>query len=234
MKTVRLIVNPTASRVASKVRTAVRRALAGHQVTEVETTGRGHAIELAAEAAGDGVDVIVVLGGDGTVNEAANGLLGSGTTPTVLAALPGGSTNVFTRTARLPRRVAAAAEVVASAIERGSVRRLPVGRVNGRAFLFHVGIDYDAAVVELVERHNSLKRSIGQAIFVYAAFATWFRHYDHSRPEFRIEGDDGTGVDGSFAICMNTNPYTFFGPRPLNVVPGCTGSGASARSPFAS
>jgi diacylglycerol kinase family enzyme len=222
MSSVRLIVNPAASSVSDRVRVAVHQALAAHQVTEVQTKARDHATALAHEAADEGVDAVAVLGGDGTVNEAANGLLDAGGS-TLLAPLPGGSTNVFTRTLGLPRKPAAAAAALASGLEKGSVRRIPVGRVNGRAFLFHVGIGYDAAVVELVERHSSMKRTIGQGIFVYAAFATWFRHYDHSRPQFHLEGDDGPGVDGSFAICLNTNPYTYFGPRPLNVAPGATG-----------
>jgi diacylglycerol kinase family enzyme len=225
MTSVRLIVNPAASSVTDRVRADVHQALAAHDVTEVQTEARDHATDLAREAATDGVDAVVVLGGDGTVNEGANGILDAGAdTPTVLGALPGGSTNVFTRTMGLPRKPAAAAAVVAEALTRGSIRRIPVGRVNGRAFLFHVGIGYDAAVVEQVETHNSLKRTVGQAVFVWAAFATWFRHYDHSRPQFSLELPDGTRVDeGYFTICLLTNPYTFLGPRPLNVAPGATG-----------
>ncbi|MFN2609164.1 MAG: diacylglycerol kinase family protein [Acidimicrobiales bacterium] len=257
MSTVRLIVNPAASTVSDRVRDQVRAALASHSVTEVETKARNHARELARHAVADGVDAIAVLGGDGTVNEAANGLLDAvddapgggdgegggggradgddGSPPTTaLAALPGGSTNVFIRTIGLPRKPAAAAAVVAAAIHRRSVRRIPVGRANGRAFLFHAGIGYDAAVVEQVERRSSLKRTLGQAVFVYAAFDTWFRHYDHANPQFHLEStdesgaSDGPGVDGSFAICLITNPYTYFGPRPLNVAPGATGDSGLA------
>ncbi len=220
---VRLIVNPAASVVSTRLRAAVSRAFADHELDEVETKERNHATELAREAAAEGIEAVVVLGGDGTVNEAANGLLAS-ETETALAALPGGSTNVFARTLGLPRHADDAATRLAGALAAGSFRTIPVGWANRRAFLFHVGIGFDAAVVEQVERRSTLKRKIGQAIFVYAAFATWFRHYDHSRPRFRVEFDDGSTVDdGYFAICLNTNPYTFLGPRPLNVAPGATG-----------
>ncbi len=219
----RLIVNPAASAVSTRVRAAVNRALADFDVDEVETEERNHASELAGEAAAEGVEAVVVLGGDGTVNEAANGILAGGT-QALLAPLPGGSTNVFARTMGFPRHADDAAARVADALAAGSSRTIPVGRANGRAFLFHVGIGFDAAVVGQVERRSALKRKVGQAIFVYAAFATWFRHYDHSKPQFAVAFDDGSSVDdGYFGICLNTNPYTFLGPRPLNVAPGATG-----------
>ena len=222
----RLVVNPAASAVTDKSRRAVREALAGHDVEEVETEKRDDATRLAKEGADAGVDVVVVLGGDGTANEAANGLLG---TDTALAALPGGSTNVFVRTLGLSHKPALAAAQVAEGLARTSLRLIPVGVANDRAFLFHVGIGFDAAVVAQVERHSALKRKIGQAIFVYAAFATWFRHYDTRDPSFALEFEDGSIVeDGYFSIVLNTNPYTYLGPRPLNVAPGATGENGLA------
>ena len=218
---VRLVVNPSASAVKGKSLDAVRQALVEHQVEEVETEQRDDATRLAREAADDGVDAVVVLGGDGTANEAANGLLG---TDTPMAALPGGSTNVFVRTLGLSPKIKIAASQVADALSAESVKPIPVGVANERAFLFHVGVGFDAAVVAQVERRSALKRKIGQAIFVYAAFATWLGHYDHRRPSFAVEFEDGTVVDdGYFAICLNTNPYTYLGPRPMNVAPGATG-----------
>ena len=95
-----LLVNSSASSVTARGRVMIQKALsADHDVTLAETSRRGHATRLAQGAAADGVEVVVVLGGDGTLNEAANGLAG---TDTALAALPGGSTNVFARTLGLP------------------------------------------------------------------------------------------------------------------------------------
>lgn len=212
-----LVVNPTASSVTEKKRRVVREALSGHAVKEVETTERDDATRLARDAADASATAVVLLGGDGTASEAANGLLGSST---ALAPLPGGSTNVFARTLGLAPRIAPAAAQVADALARGSQRRIPVGTANGRVFLFHVGVGFDAAVVAEVERRGSLKRKIGQAVFVYAAFATYFRHYDHSRPRFAVRFADGTPVDdGYFLICLNSNPYTYLGRRRLTVTP---------------
>lgn len=218
---VRLIVHPTATAVSHRSRAAVRHALAIHDVEEIETTGRDHATVLAREAATDGANAVAVMGGDGTTNEAANGLLGS---DTALAVIPAGSTNVFARTLGLARHADDAAVQVAAAMTEGSVRRIAVGRANHRVFLFHVGVGFDAAVVQQVERRMGLKRTVGQALFAYAAFATWLRHYDHRRPRFTVEFGDGSVIsDGYFSICLLTDPYTFLGPRQLNVVPGATG-----------
>src|ERR1700694_4362073 len=91
-----LLVNTSASSVTPRGRVVIQKALsADHDVHVTETGRRGHATRLALGAAAEKVDVVVVLGGDGTLNEAANGLAG---TETALAVLPGGSTNVFART----------------------------------------------------------------------------------------------------------------------------------------
>ena len=214
-----LLINPSASGVTWKSRMAANSALVGdHDVTTVETTKRNDATALAAQAAADGFDVVVVLGGDGTLNEAANGLAG---TTTALAPLPGGSTNVFARTIGFaPKATRAATQLQAALATPDSVRTFGLGTVNGRHFLFHLGVGYDAEVVAQVERRSSLKRTIGQAIFVYASFATYFRHYDHRRPSFALDFPDGTSVeDGFFTICLNTNPYTYLGRRALSVTP---------------
>ena len=79
---------------------------------------------------------------------------------------------------------------------------------------------FDAAVIEQVERRSGLKRWAGHPLFVCGGVATWFRHYDRSRPGFSVEFKDGeTIADGYLAICQNTNPYTFLGNRPLNLNP---------------
>jgi diacylglycerol kinase family enzyme len=213
-----LLVNSTASSVTPRGRVVIQKALsADHDVTLAETSRRGHATRLARGAAADGVDVVVALGGDGTLNEAANGLAG---TDTALAALPGGSTNVFARTLGLPNDPIESTGALLAALERGSIRPVGLGSVNGRYFLFHVGMGFDAAVVKQVERRAGLKRYAGHPLFVYAGFATWFRHYDTKRPRMAVHHDDGSVVDDSYlTLCFNTNPYTFLGNRPLNVAP---------------
>ncbi len=211
-----LIVNASASSVTARTRVVIQKALsADHEVELAETARRGHATRLAKGAATSGTDVVVVLGGDGTLNEAANGVAGTGT---ALAPLPGGSTNVFARTLELPDDPVHATAVTLDALEAGSIRTVGLGSANGRYFLFHCGIGYDAAVVAQVERRGHLKRWAGHPLFAFAAVDTWLRHYDRGRPHFRVEFEDDDSIDdGYFAICLNTDPYTYLGTTPFHI-----------------
>lgn len=215
-----LIVNPAASSVTPRIQVLVQRSLsASHDVQLAETTRRSHATRLAEDAVRRGVDGVVVLGGDGTVNEVANGIVGS---DCALLPLPGGSTNVFCRTLALPDDPQDAVKVSLAAIEQDLIQRVGIGSVNGRYFLFHTGVGFDAAVVEQVERQGDLKRYLNHPLFVYAAIKTWLRHYDRSEPAFSIEFPDGRVDDGYFTICLNTDPYTYLGNLPLNIAPEAT------------
>lgn len=237
-----LVVNPSASGVTARGRVVIQNALsADHDLTVAETKRRGHATRLAQGAAATGVEVVVALGGDGTVNEVTNGLA---RTRTALGVLPGGSTNVFARTLGLTNEPVDASTQLLDALARSSIRRIGLGNVNGRFFCFHVGMGFDAAVVAQVERHAQLKRWLGHPLFIWAAIDTWARKFDREKPYFRVElpgevgaGDTaeplpyaassaqprpGPGIDGFFAVAMNTDPYTFLGPRPLSLVPEAT------------
>lgn len=213
-----LVVNAFASSVTARNRVLIEQALS--QVAEVEvreTNRRGHATRFAHDATLRGIDVVAALGGDGTLNEVANGLAG---TDTRLAVLPGGSTNVFARTIGEPNDPVAAARLVADALAAGHVRRIGLGRVNGRYFTFHVGIGFDAAVVAEVEKRASAKRWIGHPLFAYAGVKTWLVGYERRRPHFTLAFPDGTGVDdGYFTVVLNTNPYTYLGNRPFDLTP---------------
>jgi diacylglycerol kinase family enzyme len=216
-----LVVNSSASSVTARGRVVIQKALAAdHEVALAETNRRGHATRLAQGAANDGVDLVVALGGDGTLNEAANGLAG---TETALGALPGGSTNVFARTIGLPNDPIEATGALLDGLARGRIERVGLGSVNGRYFLFHVGLGFDAAVVQQVERRAEFKRWAGHPLFIWSAITTWSRYYDRSRPRFAVHFADGAVVDDAyFAICLNTDPYTFLGNRPLHLAPEAT------------
>jgi diacylglycerol kinase family enzyme len=195
---------------------------AQHEVEVAQTTRRGHASKLARAAAHDGFDAVFVLTGDGTLNETADGLVG---TDCALGALPGGSTNVYAQTLRTPHDVVAAADALGRSLTTGNVVSVGVGNASGRRFLFHCGIGFDAAVIRRVERHGELKRLAPHPVYVASAFATWFRHFDRTTPAFDIElpGADGglpERIEGVyFAIVSKTTPYTFLGPRPIHVAP---------------
>jgi diacylglycerol kinase family enzyme len=288
-----LIVNPSASGVTARGRVMIQNALAAeHDLTVAETKRRGHATRMAQGASAQGIELVVSLGGDGTVNEVANGLV---RTPTALGVLPGGSTNVFARTIGFVNEPVEATTQLLEAIGRSSIRRVGLGNVNGRFFLFHVGMGYDAAVVEQVERRGQLKRWLGHPLFMFAAVDTWARRFDRKHAHFRVSfgpspsigsgamaalndpnalpfaaqsaqsptlapvrmnepGETGSElptrvtttsaqgragesigsrsrankrsallppdeIDGFFAIAMNTDPYTYLGPRALSLCP---------------
>jgi diacylglycerol kinase family enzyme len=211
-----LLVNSSASSVTARGRVVIQKALsADHEVTLAETTRRGNATRQARGAATSGTDVVVVLGGDGTLNEAANGLAG---TDCALATLPGGSTNVFARTLGLPNDPVEATGVLLDALDRDAIRHVGLGSVNGRYFLFHTGIGFDAAVVRQVEKRSALKRYAGHPLFIWAAVTTWMRHYDRSRPRLAMRFENGDVIDdGYMGLILNTDPYTFLGNRPLHI-----------------
>ncbi len=211
-----LIANAVASSFSARRRVVIRKALAAdHDLTAVETEHRGHATELAAQAAAEGYDVVVVLAGDGTLNEAACGLVG---TNTALAPLPGGSTNVYAQALGVPLDPIDAASVLIQSLETNSTTRIGVGQVNDRHFLFHAGVGFDAAVIRRVEKYGRFKRHAAHPIFVLAAFDTYFRGYDRKEPAFDIELADGERIDGAyFAIIHKMAPYTYLGHRPIMV-----------------
>jgi len=213
-----LIVNATASSVTARRRVIIQKALgADHDLEVVETSRRGHAARLARGAAAEGVEVVAVLAGDGTLNEAADGLVG---TDTALAPLPGGSTNVYARSLGIPDDPVEATGELLDSLERKSFKRIGLGRIGDRHFLFHCGVGFDAAVVEAVERRAAFKRYAAHPLFVMAAFDTWLRTYDHSHGRFSVTFSDGETVpDATFTIVSKVSPYTYLGHRPVTVAP---------------
>ena len=211
--------NSVASSVTARRRVVIHKALsADHDVTLAETSRRGHATRLAQSAAREGYDVVVVLGGDGTLNEAANGLAG---TTTALATLPGGSTNVFARILGLPDDSVEATGVLLEALASDHVQRIGLGSVEGRYFLFHCGVGFDAAVVEQVERRGPWKRWAGHPLFLYAAVESWVRRRGLRQPPMRVlVPDDQLQASGYLTVVLNADPYTFLGNRGIELVPG--------------
>src|SRR5947199_2593526 len=144
-----VIVNPYATTVSDRLKNLVVYALQGrYEVEAVDTNGRGHATDLCREAAHEGYDVVVAFGGDGTVNEAANGLLGS---QTPLCCPPGGSANVFGRMIGIPGELVDATEHVLGLADAWRVRKVDLGVVNRRCFTFASGLGLDASVVQRVD-----------------------------------------------------------------------------------
>ena len=216
-----LIINPTASSVSRRSRVLIEKLLGtDHELAVHETSRQRHATRLAHRASREGYDVVLTLGGDGTVNEAANGLLD--VPHCALAPLPGGSTNVFARALGFPNSAVDATRVVLAALDAGNTRVAGVGMAGDRAFLFHVGVGFDAAVVHRVEERSSFKRYAGHPWFIAAALRTWASS-ERTDLRFDIRTDDGRVLRGAqMAVALNVNPYTFLGNRPLDLAPEAT------------
>lgn len=211
-----VIANPYATTVSDRLRNLVVYALqARYEVEAVNTKAANHATELCASAAAEGYDVVVAFGGDGTVNEAANGLAGS---DTPLACLPGGATNVFHRAIGVSTDVVDATEQLLLTADDFRPRRIDLGRVNDRYFTFAAGVGLDASVVERVDAHPRLKARFGEYYYTWAAVSTFSRRYLFNPPHVQV-AVNGKEFQGVTAIAQNSDEYTYFGKRPIRLSP---------------
>lgn len=190
-----VVYNPIAGRHKTRFRRTLRYlARHGCLITVRETSGRGDAERFARDAIGEGYDAIVVAGGDGTINEVANALAGSGET---LAIIPLGTANVLANEIGLDMRP----DRVASVIAHGPRRHVHLGRVDGRRFLLMAGFGFDARVVESVK--PGLKRLLSKGAYVHEAVCELFRKRD-ARFEVVVDGVKSTA---SSVIVANGRYY---------------------------
>jgi diacylglycerol kinase family enzyme len=219
-----MIVNPYATTVSSRLKNLVISALRGsYEVDAVDTERRDHATELCREAAAEGYDAIVAFGGDGTVNEAANGLAGTGTP---LTCLPGGRANVYCRLLGIPSDVIDATEHLLALATNWRRRAVDLGRVGERHFLFSAGVGLDASVVERVDAHPRLKARLGEYYYAWVATSTYSRRYLVHPPRLTAELGSKNGaaaterLEGVTVLVQNASPYTFFGDRSVVMAEG--------------
>ncbi|HEX4482442.1 MAG TPA: diacylglycerol kinase family protein [Solirubrobacteraceae bacterium] len=222
-----IIVNPHAATVSDRLRHLVVYALKGrYEVDAVDTEARGHATELCREAAHEGYDAVVAFGGDGTVNEAANGLLGS---PTPLCPLPGGSANVFAKMLGIPGELVDATEHLLAIADDWRPRKVDLGVVNERCFVFNSGVGLDASVVARVDARPELKARFGPYFFTAQAIAAYFGKYLLRAPQLEVQAPDGRSWRGVTAVVQNGAPFTYFHERPVEIAAGASlDSGALA------
>ncbi len=225
-----LIVNPNATSMSRAVCELTVRSLAGLVDVRVERTEyRGHARELAAAAHGE---LVIVLGGDGSINEVVNGVMSrggdegdgsegpDGSEPPLIAVIPGGGGNVFAQALGLPADAAAAIRRVREVIEAQSYRTIGLGLAGDRYFTFSAGLGMDAEVVLEVDRLRAAGRRESASLFLRTMVRHYFRGTDRRVPTLTVERDGQPPLTDLFlTIITNRAPWTYFRTRPVLPVP---------------
>lgn len=203
-----VIVNPNASTVSARLKNLVVHALAGkYEVDARDTEAQNHATELCREAAASGnYDAVVAFGGDGTVNEVANGLAN---TDLPMACLPGGATNVLCRLIHVPNDIVTASEQLLSLSENWVPRKIDLGKVHDRYFTFSSGVGFDAQVVAVADHRSHLKAKYGAWWFTAATLTAFAQSWIGSPPRIRADAQ-GTIEEGVAVVVQNGPVYTFF------------------------
>ncbi|MGV9480317.1 diacylglycerol/lipid kinase family protein [Gordonia aichiensis] len=222
-----LIVNPFATATTAAGRDALVNTLRAHVPVDVEhTTHRGHAGELGAHARREGYDVVVVHGGDGSVNEVANGILGppADLNPSLprpaLAIIPGGSANVFARTLGIESDPLLATRQLIDLLDASSVHRIGLGHTDTRWFLFNAGMGMDAVVVHAMEDKRHAGKAATPLRYLWTTVSCFLRD-SSNQPPFRVQIEGHEPVDGvRFAFVSNTTPWTFLGNHEIRTNPG--------------
>ncbi len=210
-----IIVNPYATTVSDRLKNLVVYALQGrYDVEAVSTEAQNHATELGREARDGGYDVVVAFGGDGTLNEVANGLAG---TDVPVSMLPGGSTNVVCRTLGIPNDVVDATEHLLSLADDWAPRRIDLGMVDDRHFVFSCGVGIDATVVKRVDAHPKMKAKAGPYYYSWAGISGFYRHYLRNPVRVRVETDGGDVSRGSHRHRPELRPLHLLRERPIRV-----------------
>lgn len=230
-----LVVNPKATTTSERSRDVLVRALRSEVDLSVRyTRRRGHAMTLARGAAEEGVDLVVTLGGDGTVNEVVNGLM-TAEPPTVtaagtpaerlpaLATVPGGSTNVFARALGLPREWPEGTSMILEGLRLGRSRTIGLGRADDRYFTFCAGFGLDAAVIHRVEQARKRGLVSNPALYLRSTVNQYLLASDRRHPAITLERP-GELAEGELAtvIIQNTAPWTYLGEREVNPNPGAS------------
>ncbi|MFQ6327074.1 diacylglycerol/lipid kinase family protein [Nocardia sp. CWNU-33] len=224
-----LIVNPNATSTTPATRDLLAHALESRtQLTVAHTQHRGHAAELAQWASTNEMDLIVVHGGDGTVNETINGFLplpqlndGQAWLPR-LGVIPGGSANVFARALGISPDPVTATNQLIDLLTLDSDRKIGLGIADDRWFTFSAGVGLDADVCEAIDASRANGRAATPGHYVRTTVRQFFRAKG-KEPSVRIEIPGHAPVDGvHYAFVTNASPWTYLNSTPVHTNPGTT------------
>ncbi len=227
-----LIVNPTATSTTPAGRDLLAHALKSRLDLTIEHTDyRGHATEIGQAAAADGVDLVIVHGGDGTVHGVANGLLGpTGKAPTgplpAVAVVPGGSANVFARSLGIPADPIAATNQLIELINgygrEHDWRRIGLIDCGERWSVLNAGMGLDGEVVAAVEAEREKGRAVSPLRYIRAAVGTVLAA-TRRPPTLTLQVGDGEPISGvHFVFVSNCSPWTYADNRSVWTNPGTT------------
>ncbi len=194
------------------------RTLAGVLDLDVERTQyRDHARELAAATT---ADLVIVHGGDGSINEVVNGVMTLTDGRPLIGVIPGGGANVLARALGVPLDAAAAIRQIREAVEAGRHRTIGLGLADDRYFTFCAGLGWDAEVVREVDRLRAQGRRESVPLFLRTMVHQYYAATDRRRPALTVERDGEPPVGALFmTIVTNRSPWTYLGNRPLLPVP---------------
>lgn len=192
----------------------------------MNTSARNDAIEIAQSAQQDGFDLVIGLGGDGTVNEIANGLLLGGPNPEgpLIAAIPGGNGNVFARNMGLSEAPLEATAQILNALATKNYKSIGVGKIAtnniSRWFLFNAGIGLDAAVIAEMETRRAGGKVVSDAAYAALALRELFARTNRRHGSLSLVSESGeVHRDAHFALIVNLAPWAYLGSKPLNPLP---------------
>ena len=215
-----LVSNLHAGSVSARTKDVIIKALqADFKVESVQTARRNHATDLARDAVDRDFDAVLAFGGDGTINEVAQGLV---STDVALGILPGGSTNVLARSLGIPTNPVDATGFVGERLRAGLRRRVNVGSANGRFFVLCTGMGLDAEVVRRVESDPERKRENHERAFISNTLKAGLGAYRGIDPMITMTIDGGDPVRVMTAVTCNGRPFTYLKRFPVDVCPDAT------------
>ncbi len=225
-----LIVNPNATSTTPAGRDLLAHALESRvKLTVVHTDHRGHAVEIGRDAARDGVDVVIVHGGDGTVNEVVNGILEvaePGAAGPAVGVVPGGSANVFARALGIsPDPIEATNQLIdlLSAYRRRKTwRRIGLMNCGERWAVFTAGMGVDGDVVAAVEAQRAKGRKVTASRYIRVAIREMLANA-RKKPTLTLHMPGRDPVEGvHFVFVSNASPWTYANTRPVWTNPTTT------------